>query len=100
LWKTKADDVTPAPASAGINLSPRKWGAGGPERKTGFPLPGLLKKVEINYETGASRVGYDMGSLNGPKFYVVVKKRHNNLYYRRITFITGGSQWKSISDST
>ena len=30
-------------------------------------------------------MGYDMGSLNGPKFYVVVKKRHNNLYYRRLT---------------
>jgi len=26
-----------------------------------------------------------MGSLNGPKFYVVVKKRHNNFYYRRLT---------------
>jgi len=24
-------------------------------------------------------MGYDMGSLNEPKFYVVVKKRHNNL---------------------
>ncbi len=28
-------------------------------------------------------MGYDTGSLDGPKFYVVVKKRHNNLYYRR-----------------
>jgi len=27
-------------------------------------------------------MGYDTGSLDGPKFYVVVKKRHNNLYYR------------------
>ena len=29
-------------------------------------------------------MGYDTGSLDGPKFYVVVKKRHNNLYYRRL----------------
>ena len=50
-----------------------------------IPAFGLVAKVEINYETGASRVGYDMGSLNGPKFYAVVKKRHNNLYYRRLT---------------
>jgi hypothetical protein len=28
-------------------------------------------------------MGYNTGSLDGPKFYVVVKKRHNNLYYRR-----------------
>jgi ribonuclease P protein component len=28
LQKTKTDDVTPAPASAGVNLSPRKRGAG------------------------------------------------------------------------
>lgn len=29
-------------------------------------------------------MGYNTGSLDGPKFYVVVKKRHNNLYYRRL----------------
>ncbi|MFH1881772.1 MAG: hypothetical protein ABIL62_03550 [Planctomycetota bacterium] len=28
LRKTKIDNVTPAPASAGVNLSPRKRGAG------------------------------------------------------------------------
>jgi len=35
--KTKIDDVTPAPASAGVNLSPRKQGAGLQSEKAGFP---------------------------------------------------------------
>ncbi len=38
LLTTKTDDVTPAPASAGVNLSPRKRGAGVQSEKTGFPL--------------------------------------------------------------
>jgi len=38
LRKTKTDDVTPAPAWAGVNLSPRKRGAGVQSEKAGFPL--------------------------------------------------------------
>jgi len=38
LQKTKIDDFTPAPASAGVNLSPRKRGAGVQDEKAGFPL--------------------------------------------------------------
>ena len=29
-------------------------------------------------------MGYDTGSFDGPSFCVVVNKRHNNLYYRRL----------------
>jgi len=42
------------------------------------------KRTQINYETGASRVGYDTGSYIRPK---VLRGRRN----ATITFITGGS---------
>jgi len=38
LKKTKIGDVTPAPAFAGVNLSPRKRGAGIQGEKAGIPL--------------------------------------------------------------
>jgi len=61
LQKAKIDDVTPAPASAGVNLSPRKRGAGVQGEKAGFPLefiphtmrggnpgaPGLFSQQEL-----------------------------------------------------
>jgi hypothetical protein len=44
-----SEAVIPAPAFAGVNLSPRKWGAGIQVRNTGFP--------RIKYGAGSVKPG-------------------------------------------